>query len=106
MKRPGSTTRDQVRQERRENTAPYGNLFDRVPIGIYSITREGKILDANPAFVAMHGFAALADLRKVNLSDYWVDKVALARMRAMRESNRVVQNFEAQFLRPDGTTFW
>jgi PAS domain S-box-containing protein len=96
----------QVRHERKEAMASYRNLFDRVPVGIYSVTREGKILDANLAFVAMHGFATLAEMRQANILDFWVDKGALARMRAMLESDRVVQNFETQLRRPDGSTFW
>ncbi|HXN86609.1 MAG TPA: response regulator [Candidatus Binataceae bacterium] len=96
----------ELRHQHQETVVPQSNLCDRLPVGIYSITREGKILEANPAFVAMHGFATLDALQEINLFDFWVDKVALARMRAMLESDRVIQNFEVRFRRPDGSTFW
>jgi diguanylate cyclase (GGDEF)-like protein/PAS domain S-box-containing protein len=39
--------------EIRRASAEYQNLFDRVPVGLYRTTPEGKILDANPAMVKM-----------------------------------------------------
>ena len=96
----------EIRQERKRAMASYRNLFDQVPVGIYSVTRMGTILDANPAFVALHGFATLDQMRQVNMMDFWVDKTALARMRALLERDRVVHNFETQLRKPDGSTFW
>ncbi|WP_438316327.1 HD domain-containing phosphohydrolase [Candidatus Caldatribacterium sp. SIUC1] len=36
----------------------YQRLFDNVPLGLYHTSREGTILDANPAMVRILGFAS------------------------------------------------
>jgi PAS domain S-box-containing protein len=46
----------------------YIDLFNRLPIGIYRTTPEGKILTANPVFLAMLGYSNVYDLEGIDLS--------------------------------------
>ena len=46
----------------------YIDLFDRLPIGIYRTTPEGKILTANPAFLNLLGYSDMEDLEGIDLN--------------------------------------
>jgi len=46
----------------------YIDLFNRLPIGIYRTTPEGKILTANPVFLSMLGYSNVYDLEGIDLS--------------------------------------
>jgi PAS domain S-box-containing protein len=45
----------------------YRQLFENVPIGIYRTTPDGRIIDSNPALVAMLGYDSFAELATRNL---------------------------------------
>ncbi|MBE0662011.1 MAG: PAS domain S-box protein [Bacteroidales bacterium] len=61
----------------------YIDLFNRLPIGIYRTTPDGKILTANPAFLALIGCNHLDDLEGIDLSK--THKNIEARLQFMRE---------------------
>lgn len=46
----------------------YIDLFDRLPIGIYRTTPEGRVLTANPAFLSMLGYTDAEDLEDIDLN--------------------------------------
>lgn len=46
----------------------YIELFDRLPIGIYRTTPDGKILTANPAFLSLLGFSNFEDLEGIDVN--------------------------------------
>lgn len=46
----------------------YIELFDRLPIGIYRTTPDGKILTANPAFLELLGYNDIEDLEGIDLN--------------------------------------
>ena len=48
--------------EQREKETRFTELFETLQEGVYFCTPEGKLLDANPAFVAMLGYAEKNDL--------------------------------------------
>jgi PAS domain S-box-containing protein len=45
----------------------FRQLFENVPIGIYRTTPDGRIIDSNPALVAMLGYDSFAELAARNL---------------------------------------
>ncbi len=46
----------------RESEAMYRNLVEKLPDGIYKSTREGRIVEVNPAMVAMLGYDSKEEL--------------------------------------------
>ncbi len=96
----------QVRVERNRAEARYHSLVDRVPVGLYRVSPESKILEANPALIEMLGFSNAESLRAVVLADLWLRPEELARFRALIASEGVVQNFEMEVRRPDGSVLW
>jgi diguanylate cyclase (GGDEF)-like protein/PAS domain S-box-containing protein len=69
--------------------------------GIYIFSREGRILDANPAFLEMFGVASLAELGKY-ASDVIVDSRRRAEEMLLLDRDGSVREFELTLTRPDG----
>ncbi len=51
-----------------DTTVRYQSLFDQHPHGVYSLDREGRFTDANPACTALSGYAA-EELRGTSFAD-------------------------------------
>ena len=96
----------ETRREAKRAEARYRNLFNRVPVGITSTTPEGKVLAANPAFVEMLGFADVEELKRATTTEFWVKPEERARMIAVLARDGIIQYFEVQLRRRDGTVIW
>jgi two-component system sensor histidine kinase/response regulator len=96
----------EVRAERNRAEARYRSLIDRVPVGLFSISRDGHILEANPAFVEMLGFSDAASIQGVNSAQFWLRPDERSRLVAIIERVGVVQNFELEVRRLDGAIIW
>jgi two-component system sensor histidine kinase/response regulator len=94
------------RRERVRAEARYRSLFERVPVGVFSTTPEGRILEANPAFVEMLGFSDVEELKRINVAALWVRPGELARRNALIVSEGVIRNFESQLRRQDESIIW
>lgn len=99
---------EQSRQEKalREAETRYRSLFDGVPIGLYRSTSTGKFLDANPALVQMLGYPNREALLEVNLNHLYVNTDERQQWQMLVERDGLVQNFEVQIRRLDGTIIW
>lgn len=52
----------QKAEKLRKSEKRFRTLFENVPTGVYRITPDGQILDANPSFIAMLGFSSIEEL--------------------------------------------
>lgn len=82
--------------------AKYAELFDTVPVGLFKCTPSGKILDANPAFVAMTGFAEKRDLLANDFTNLHPSSSDFCVWREKLERHGAVAFVETRFRRPDG----
>ncbi len=74
--------------------------------GIYITTPDGRILDANPAFLKMFGVESLQDFAGLSAYDLFVDpKQRELEMRMLERDGRV-KEFEFEIRRPDGESRW
>lgn len=74
--------------------------------GIYITTPEGRILDANPAFLEMFGVRSLADFAGLRAYDLFVDPRQRELELRMLERDGRVREFEFEIRRPDGEIRW
>jgi len=70
--------------------------------GVYITTTEGKILDANPAFLRMFGVKSLAELRQYTAEQLIVDPERRKEELAAIANGGAVREFELEIRRPDG----
>ncbi len=89
----------------RESEKRYRDLFEKVPVGLYRTTLEGKVLDCNPIVLHMFGYATLDDIRAKNMADLWVhpeDRQYLFD----QSKDKEVFDWEYEMRRSDGSSFW
>jgi PAS domain S-box-containing protein len=96
----------EVRREHKRAESRYRNLFNTVPVGVFIISCEGNVIEANPRFVAMLGFEDEESLKRVNVSELWNHPEERSQLNALLARDGVVENREAEFRRSDGTIVW
>lgn len=84
----------------------YRRLFERVPIGLYRSTPDGRILEANPALARLYGFSSVEDLLKVNAFDLYTDPEERRRWLGALKDQDVVRHYELRQRRADGRIIW
>lgn len=70
--------------------------------GIYITTRNGRILDANRAFLEMFGVGSIEELGENGAPDLWVDPTQRNEQMRLLETEGHVREFEVELRRPDG----
>ncbi len=70
--------------------------------GLYITTRDGRILDANPAFLAMLGVDSVDDLAQYLATDLMVDPQRRELEAELLARDGSVRDFELEVRRPDG----
>jgi len=84
----------------------YRDLFDGMPVGLYRSTVEGRILDANPAFTRMLGYADRNQVLALDATGVYVDAGARRRWLATLEHGDRAPAFEVEIRRRNGDTIW
>ena len=70
--------------------------------GIYVTDGKGRIVDANPAFLAMLGVASLEEARQHSSSDFLLDPSRREAELLVLERDGAIRDFEFQIRRADG----
>jgi PAS domain S-box-containing protein len=86
----------------RRNEARFTELFETLQEGIYIITPEDRILDANPALVNMLGYDSKEEFLARKVSDIFPDESFRRSIREEADSQAVVKGREITLLRKDG----
>lgn len=70
----------------------YKNIYNTIDIGIISNSMSGDILMANPKIIDMLGYKSLADFKKHNIKDFYIDpknRLALIDELTLEKSNKI-----------------
>jgi PAS domain S-box-containing protein len=79
-------------------------LVRRVNVGVFRATRDGQLLEVNPALVRMLGYACESELRTLDLHrDLFTEPIESERVRA-RLARRAIDRFTTRWRRKDGTS--
>jgi PAS domain S-box-containing protein len=82
----------------------YASLLNNLPVGVYRVTLDGRILDANRQFAEILGYKEVNELQGVNLNDICVDKPGRQEHLERLQDAPLFAEFELQ--RADGRTVW
>ncbi len=99
--KPSSKPKKKRRLRNLSDPRTLSELALRLKEGIYITTLDGEIIDANPAFLEMHGVESLEELRGSRTSDFVRPEVR-AREMALLERDGSVRDVEFQLTRRDG----
>src|SRR5215469_16055154 len=86
------------------NEARFTELFETLQEGIYIVTPEDQILDANPALVRILGYDCKAELLSRRVSEVFPDESLRKLIRHEVDQRPVLQGREITLLRKDGVT--
>jgi PAS domain S-box-containing protein len=100
------TEQPQAEEALRESEERCHTLVDRLPLGFFRTTRDGRILYANPALVEMLGCPNRESLLVTNASDYFVSKENRSDLQNLLEQEGIARDFEIQMRRQDGKLIW
>jgi len=100
------TERKWVEEALRKSEKRYRELFAGVPIGLFLTTPEGDFIDSNPALLNILDYSNLKTLMKRKTTDGYVDPNDGGRWQTLLEREGIVQGFETQVLKRDGTPIW
>jgi PAS domain S-box-containing protein len=82
------------------------DLSDRVPLGLYRTTPDGRILAANDTLAEILGFESHVQLLALNAADFYVRSEDRERMKTLAAQRGVVRNYETEMRRKDGRSIW
>jgi diguanylate cyclase (GGDEF)-like protein/PAS domain S-box-containing protein len=88
----------------RESEGRFRGLFDNVVEGVYQVTMDGYLLSANPALIAMLGYASLEELRAIGSTEglYVKPETRVRFLEKLKREGKLVEA-EYQLKRRDGT---
>jgi len=93
--------------ELQESEERYRTLFDGVPVGLYRNTPEGKLLDANLAFVQMLGYVSREELLEIDTTAiHYINPKDRERWKEVMDREGVVRDFEIYGRTVDGEIGW
>jgi PAS domain S-box-containing protein len=87
----------------RKNEARFTELFETLQEGIYIVTPDDRILDANPALVRMLGYDSKEELLSHSLADLLPDTEQRRLLRQEVDTQPMLQGRELTLYRKDGS---
>ncbi|WP_299441214.1 EAL domain-containing protein [uncultured Rhodospira sp.] len=99
----------EMAQALRDSEARYRGLFENAVEGIYQTTLDGRYVTVNPALARIYGYETPEELiasRTDIAHQTYVDPDVRARFIDLIDSEGMVENFEAQVFRKDGSIIW
>jgi len=99
------TDRKEAEEMLRKSEQRYQTLFNKTPVGVGVGTPDGCALAANEALLKIMGYKE-AELNQLNLRDVYNNPEDRGRLLEQFKRDGFVQDFETQFVRKDGTTFY
>jgi len=100
------TDRTTAEEALRQSEQRYRQLFEHLPIGLYSSTPDGRLIDANPQMVGMLGYTDRESLLAVPATDLYLEPDDRLRWRDQMQRHGFVQDFDVRLRRRDGTVIW
>ena len=87
----------------RKNEARFTELFESLQEGIYIVTPDDRLLDANPALVRMLGYDSKDELVSLSLADILPDEKQRRLLRQEVDTQPMLQGREITLTRKDGS---
>ncbi len=88
-----------------EKSKHYAELFEHVGCGVYISSKEGKVLDANPAMLSMFGYENKEEFLNIDIArDLYLRPQDRKKFMELIEKDGNVIDYEVEFKRKDGTS--
>ncbi|MBI1731065.1 EAL domain-containing protein [Candidatus Acetothermia bacterium] len=99
---------DRKQAEERLKVAERGfrSLFENSPVGIYSLSLDGRYLHANPELLSILGYASLRELQAASVVKMYTDPDARRQMLLNLQKVGQLKDVESQMRRRNGEIIW
>jgi PAS domain S-box-containing protein len=94
------------RYEKAEAESNFARLFDTVPIGLFHMQPDGKILQVNRAFAEMTGYPNATSICGHHALEFFQSPEHHLLWRDAIEREGTLRRHETEFRRADGSLFW
>lgn len=84
----------------------YSRLINRLPVGFYRSTPDGRITDFNPTLMKILGYQDPEELKKINVQDLYYEPEQREQWKNQLSRQTSVINYEIKLHRPDGEEIW
>lgn len=84
----------------------YRNLFEGIPVGLYRISPDGIITEANTAMATMLRYPNPESLRGHGIAEWYADPADYTRWRECLDNAGIVQDFEVRMQCNDASLIW
>ncbi len=83
----------------------YRSLFENTNVGVGISTESGVSVEVNSVMCKISGYSP-EEYKTLNLADTYVDSASRVRLLAQMDLNAGVDQYEAEFYRKNGTSYW
>ncbi|MGO9647140.1 MAG: PAS domain S-box protein [Terriglobales bacterium] len=90
----------------RESFQRYRRFFESSVVGFYRTTLDGEVLDCNPAFVGIMGYASREELLACHSLEFYFSPTDRRDLIEQCRSLSPLTNFESRLRRKDGSAVW
>jgi two-component system cell cycle sensor histidine kinase/response regulator CckA len=98
--------RKQAQEALKKSEEKYRSLTNQLPVGIYRTTKNGKILQTNPALASILDFESVEELINSSATDVYVDlDIRKRQLKTMMDSKGIVC-YEVEFETKKGKRIW
>jgi PAS domain S-box-containing protein len=87
----------------------YRHIFENATEGLFQKDAQGTYLNVNPSFIKIFGFASMHELLAAinqNKKDFIVDSKSFLQLQGLLDEDDVVENFESERYRRNGSKIW
>jgi two-component system, cell cycle sensor histidine kinase and response regulator CckA len=98
--------RKRADEELRKSEKQYRSLFERLPLGLFRSTPDGRFLDANPAFTSLVGCPDLETLLNTPATAVYNAPEERIQWEKFAERQEGSPGYETQWKTLNGTTIW
>lgn len=81
-------------------------FLERIPVALYRSTPDGRIIQANTAFMHLFGASSEQDVMSRHAGDFYVDAADREHLATLMRGGDVVAGFESRMYRFDGQIIW
>lgn len=99
------TARKKAEIKLAESEAKYRSLFERIPLGLYITTPDGKFIDGNQKLLKMLGISTKEELHSINGRELYLNSTDRDKWLQTIEKNNVAYS-ELQMKTPSGKVIW
>ena len=100
------TERKRTEEKLLESEERYRTLQSNVPVCIFRITLEGKILSVNQYMVKMFGYNSIEEMQKLPAVKIYKNPLDRKRMIEMIEKEGYIIDYEVELVRKNGSVLW